>query len=131
MIGGSDEELEVLATALRVLERTYVDRGVEVPAAVVRCREQLRADWSRQEPTFVREGLRPGDGACVGDVGPSEPSLVLTYEEAAAALRVSTRTVERLVEKGELLSIRISDRITRVQRSDLDEYLKHRQRESA
>ena len=40
-----------------------------------------------------------------------EPSLLLTVGEAASSLRVSTRTVVRLVKRGELKSIRIGRRV--------------------
>lgn len=129
MIGGSDEELEVVALALRVLERTYLDRGVDVPAAVLRCREQFRSDWNRLEPTIGPRGLRSGDGDGVGVAEPSASSLLLTIPEAAEVLRVSTRTVERMVADQKLPTVPIGSS-KRILRDDLTEFVNNL-RESA
>ena len=50
------------------------------------------------------------------------PKLALTVEEAAEALTVSTRTVERLIAKGELPSRKIGARRV-IPLAALNEYL--------
>ena len=49
----------------------------------------------------------------------SKPGEYLTYEEVAAELRVSRRTVERWVEAGSLPAVRFGRRILRISRDDL------------
>jgi len=60
-------------------------------------------------------------------VEPGEPDgmtqhPVMTKREAAAALRTSVRTVERLIASGALLSVKLGT-ATRIRRADLDAYV--------
>lgn len=52
----------------------------------------------------------------------SLPTL-LTIEDVAKSLTVSTRTVRRLIRLGKLKAKRISYRIVRIRPIDLEEYL--------
>ena len=66
-------------------------------------------------------GAGPGGRADEGDVaGPVGP--VLTVAEVADALRVSTMTVYRLVNNGELPALRVGKNI-RIRTRDLDAFL--------
>jgi excisionase family DNA binding protein len=47
----------------------------------------------------------------------------LTVGEVAAALRCSPRTVLRVIDEGRLPAVRVSERIRRVGRSDLREFI--------
>lgn len=66
------------------------------------------------------QGPSAGDAAGGSDDGPV--GSVLTVAEVAAALRVSTMTVYRLVNSGELAALRIGKNI-RIRTRDLDAYL--------
>jgi excisionase family DNA binding protein len=48
---------------------------------------------------------------------------MLTVEEVADILRVSTQTVRRLIDDGELKALRVRGQ-WRVRREDLDEYIR-------
>lgn len=48
---------------------------------------------------------------------------LLTYDDVAALLSVSPSTVERLVRRGELPSVKIGTKIRRIRRVDLDRYV--------
>lgn len=61
----------------------------------------------------------------MGD-GPVSPQLdLMTVREVADAMRVSTMTVYRLINAGELPALRVG-RHFRVLRSDLEAYVQHR-----
>lgn len=49
---------------------------------------------------------------------------ILEVKEVAKLLKVSTRTVIRLAERGELVSFKIGD-LWRFRRSDVDDYVLH------
>ncbi len=51
---------------------------------------------------------------------------MLTIEEVSRLLRVSERTVRRLIEKGELAAIEVSTRSYRIMRSDLNAYIERK-----
>jgi excisionase family DNA binding protein len=51
-------------------------------------------------------------------------SDVLTLDDAAAILKLSRRTIQNLISRGELRAYRGSQRIVRLFRSDLMDYLK-------
>ena len=48
---------------------------------------------------------------------------VLTKREAAASLRVSVRTLERLIASGAFSSVKLARGVSRVRRIDLDAYI--------
>jgi excisionase family DNA binding protein len=67
--------------------------------------------------------LMPGDTkVTVPGAGASVLGPVLTVAEVAEALRVSTMTVYRLVNTGELSGLRVGKNI-RIRATDLDAYL--------
>ncbi len=49
-------------------------------------------------------------------------TALLNYQETADLLGVSTKTVRRLVAGGELVSIRLSQRIVRFDRADIEAF---------
>lgn len=55
---------------------------------------------------------------------------MLTLKEVARELNIGLRTVERLVETGELPAYRLSPRVQRVRREDLEAYLESRRIEN-
>lgn len=54
---------------------------------------------------------------------PTEEIALVTKSEAASALRVSVRTVDRYIADGTLSAIRLSARATRITRASLDSLL--------
>jgi len=52
-----------------------------------------------------------------------ESSLLLTYEDVANELKVSTRTVARLVGDGKIPSVTVGARSRRIRRAALEEYI--------
>ena len=48
---------------------------------------------------------------------------LLTFEEAAEYLRMSKRSLQRKVKKGEIKCVNVSSRLKRILRSDLDDYI--------
>lgn len=52
----------------------------------------------------------------------ASPTLTLTVDEAAAELRVSRRTLYRLIESGELPRVKIGS-TTRITRAALEHYV--------
>ena len=53
------------------------------------------------------------------------PTILLTVREVAAALKVSTATVYRLVERGELAHLRVSNAI-RIRVVDMESFVRRR-----
>ena len=51
------------------------------------------------------------------------PNL-LTIEKAAEYLNVSLGTIRNLIERGNLVSVRMCDRIVRISQSDIDNYIR-------
>ncbi len=56
---------------------------------------------------------------------------LLTPDEVAEILKVTSRTVRQMLEKGELPCIKLRPRIRRVRRDELDEFLKGKPQGSA
>lgn len=54
------------------------------------------------------------------------PNKILTIKEVAEKLKVSAQTVRKLIEKGSLVSVRVSDRVIRVTESDLYAFIESR-----
>lgn len=50
---------------------------------------------------------------------PSQPPLLITFDEAAVLLSVSPRTVRRMVSRGELDVVRITPDAPRIRYTDL------------
>lgn len=55
-------------------------------------------------------------------VGPMTTDEILEVKEVAQILKVSTRTVIRLAERGELVAFKVGD-LWRFRRSDVNEYI--------
>jgi excisionase family DNA binding protein len=53
-----------------------------------------------------------------------ETTLMLTYEEAGEELRVSAKTIERMVRDGTLSDVRLTPRLRRIRRVDLERWVK-------
>ena len=51
------------------------------------------------------------------------PNL-LTIEKAAEYLNVSQGTIRNLIERGNLVSVRMCDRIVRISQSDIDDFIR-------
>jgi excisionase family DNA binding protein len=47
----------------------------------------------------------------MASISPTTPELLLTRDEAAAALKLCTRTVDKLIRNGELPVVRIGRRV--------------------
>ena len=50
-------------------------------------------------------------------------TALLTPAEACAYLRISRRTLQRLASEGRIVEVRLSERIVRYYRHDLDQYV--------
>lgn len=53
----------------------------------------------------------------------SQSSAILTKSEAAAVLRVSIRYIERAIRDGRLRAYKLSHKLVRIRRSDLEAFL--------
>ena len=107
-------ELNAIALGLGALRRQMQTDGVRLPADVKALQERFAA---RSGHTRTTVDVAP----VVAD--PAEQSLLLTYDDVAALLRVSERTVRRLVGNGQLLAVRVAG-ATRIRRSDLEEFVR-------
>jgi excisionase family DNA binding protein len=94
-----------LLAALRAHRRFARTQGYAIPAALdqleqtaLAALEPTAADRSRQEPTPA-----PGSSAEQATVGP----MTCTIHEAAAAIGVSPRSIERRVASGEIASTKV------------------------
>lgn len=52
----------------------------------------------------------------------TDPLQLIAVDDVAATLAVSTKTVRRMIARGNLLSFRVG-RLVRVRRSDLEQYI--------
>ena len=57
-----------------------------------------------------------------GNFSPMNRTGLLNYQETAELLGVSAKTVRRLVDSGKLVSIRLSERIVRFDRADVEAF---------
>ena len=55
------------------------------------------------------------------------PDEILEAKEVASMLKVSTRSITRLAEKGELIGFKVGD-LWRFQRSDVEAYIESQKR---
>lgn len=53
---------------------------------------------------------------------PFQPPILVTYDEAAALLSVSSRTVQRLVKNGRLEAVRLTPDAPRIRYADLKRF---------
>jgi excisionase family DNA binding protein len=110
-------------------DRLWLRVAAEAIRATAR-RDGLRPpSWVGDLELLASAGHSGTNGGDVQEVGESA-GVPLAYrpEEAAEMLRVSTRTVNRLIDAGELLAIRVlKDR--RIARDDLLDFVERRRRE--
>ena len=62
----------------------------------------------------------------IKDIVDVENNELLTVEDISKLLKVTTQQVRNLINSGKLKSIKLSERGTRIKKSDFDEFLKSR-----
>ena len=107
----------LLADALKREVAFLRNNGLALPDALSdllrHCAQQAQGDSG---------GLERTDDAWVDELLEPAPVLLRTYDETAKALRVSPKTVERLVAAGELAAVSIG-RSRRVRQCDLEAFV--------
>lgn len=106
-----------LALALSRYERETRHDGMAVPPELAALREFV-VDCAMRRPDAPPEGRLDS----LRDSEAMTTNPLLSRRETATALRCSTRTVDRLIARGELVGVKVEG-ATRVRRTDLDEYL--------
>lgn len=117
MIGGTPDEMRLVAVALAALEEKLVVANRRLPDLHVAMRNHLSGVLARQEPAL----LAAEDASCDGADMCSLP-LLLTYQEAAIQTRLSVSTIERAVRDGRLRAVR-EGRAVRIRPADLEQYV--------
>lgn len=102
-----------LARAIEAHARWCRANGVRLPAALGDLALLATAGQGTTNANLAEE---------LADDGAMSP-LVYTYAEAAERLRVSERTVQRLVAEGRLPAVEVGTRNPRITRQDLEEYV--------
>lgn len=100
-------------------ERPVASEGrSEIPAWAVQAR------WNDRSNNQPRRYTRPCSGSAVrtDDSRPVALTALMTVAEAAAVLRVSTKTIRRLIARGALGRVKIG-RALRLRSVDLDRYI--------
>lgn len=113
------ELLAHLAVALSRYGKEIRHEGIAPPADLLMLAEFL-ADCAR-----VRQDATPlGDPAVVGDGESMTRHLMLTKREAAASLRISVRSLERILARPDsgLSAVQVEGGV-RIRRADLDAYV--------
>lgn len=117
VIGRNRELIAHVALALARYEKEAKLDGLPVPPELAGiCEFLMDCATTRHCAT----GLGADGVASDAEAMTNHP--VLTKREAAAALRISVRTLERLIASGALSTIRVADS-TRVRRIDLEKYI--------
>ena len=121
MTGREREAEEVLAHVAAALAQHVQHRrlmGLPTPPAVL-----IAAAWTADcvRPRLTETGLDRLAGLLDGR---HMDKLLLTKPDAAQALGVSVRTVDRLVSSGALPLVKVAG-AARIRRSDLDDYVNH------
>lgn len=96
--------------------------GLTVPPELLTMAERF-AELSRDQSASTRQGattLAPPAGT--EQAGHMTNFPLLTKREAASSLRVSVRTLERLIASGALVAVKV-EAATKVRRVDLDAYV--------
>lgn len=107
-----------LARYVPEAQREAAANGGEVPQALLAVAELLAfCATARHSAPHVADVGGPGEGGGMDGV------LVLTRREAAARLRCSLRTVDRLIASGELPTVRLGNGPARVRAADLAAYV--------
>jgi excisionase family DNA binding protein len=81
------------------------------------------SDAAPPGPACLRSPRSAGGSAV--HPSPSPVSPLMTIAEAATALRVSTKTVRRLLDRGELHRVRVG-RLVRIRVEDIEQYIRDR-----
>lgn len=115
MLGGTDDELRLVAVGLEALAERLEVTARRAPPLLDVLRGQL-VDWRCLEWTSGRGGLDLGE--CDVVMTP----LLLTRGEAAFVLRLSERQVARVVAEGRLRAVHEGSAV-RFRREDLEEYV--------
>jgi excisionase family DNA binding protein len=107
-----------LAIAVTQHEKGARRSALVVPAELLALRDiALTLATARQEPPPMESPTQP-----VKDDDMAKDALLLTKRDASALLRVSVRTVERLIASGSLRTVTVSAS-PRIRRSDLEAYV--------
>jgi excisionase family DNA binding protein len=126
-LGGllTDDELNVLETITRKVRDA--NRPTRVGARVLR----VAREGPQKKPKAREPSSRPQRRASPGrrPVSPGRRSApidvegdLLTIDEAAEFLSISPSSMRRLIHAGEVQSVRVGVRTTRIRLSDLDDY---------
>ncbi len=117
MNGRNRELFAHLAVALSRYDREVRHDGIAPPAELLIMAEFF-ADCAtaRQGATEVAAYGAPGDS------GPMTKHPLLTKREAAAELRISVRSLERLIKSDRLTAVLVESAV-RIRRADLDAYV--------
>ena len=108
-----------LAIALSAHVKSAGRSGLVVRVEVLTLRDLAQnLATARQDATPLAVPSEPGEA----DVMAPRDALLLTKRDAAAALRVSTRTVERLIAAGTLRAVTVGSS-PRIRRADLEAYV--------
>lgn len=117
MKAGTRELFAHVALALARYEREARSDGQVVPPELAALRVFV-TDCAQRRPDATPEGrLDP-----VRDSEVMHANPLLSRRETATALRCSTRTVDRLIARGELLGVKVEGS-TKVRHADLDAYI--------
>jgi excisionase family DNA binding protein len=108
--------LKYVARVLGDLRSRYRLNGLHWPPELEACR-LLATDC--QGTTNLAADANPGD------------RLLVTYQEAARRLSVSTRTVNRLIARGDLPRVMLGDNCPRITVEDLEAFARGLRRERA
>jgi excisionase family DNA binding protein len=118
LIDVSPELAGHIALALGQHRRWAARTGLQLPAGLSEFERHLtRRATQGQRGTPLEDLWAVRDGAHV-------TARLLAYEDAAAALSVSERTVKRLVARGQLRAVRVAG-TARIRVCDLDAYVDH------
>lgn len=118
MSSDAREFMAHLAIALSTHEKAARRSSLAVPAELLALRDiALSLATERQGATPLDVRSSPAD-----DEDMASKELMLTRRDAANLLRVSVRTVDRLVGAGSLRSVLVGGS-RRIRRSDLDDYV--------
>lgn len=113
-----------LATAIS-RHRIYLRaQGQPVAAELAHIEEAAARAYYASSRQTATNGDTPPDARAVRRDDGGDGCEPLTIGQVAAALRVSTRTVGRMLDRGDLPSVPVGKR-RRVHRADLDRYLDH------
>lgn len=115
-VGGSEQELAIVAMALRSYERELRRDGIYTPAIVRAIQAQVQSALSRHVPSDQAD-----DDESVHDR--AMPALLLTYADVERVTAMSRRTLERAVAAGHLVAVNVGGRAVRFRPDDVRRYV--------